>query len=230
MSIKFFSAAVRRHARREDGASLVEFAIVFSLFLLIFFALLDFGRLGFNWVMTEKAMQRAARIATVRPPVCENVPETHGKISGSDERFGTLCSVGGACVDGGTQQCVLSAAEIDCEAVEAPITTAEEIWCTLQPIMPSNATPANIRVAYSYDGNLGFVGGPYTPMVEVGVVTAGNVPTGGEALNFTFITPLGGLAGLVGGAIDNVDANNQIPFPDMTVTLPGEDLNQGNNG
>ena len=51
--------SVRRQARDESGASLIEYTVVISLFLLVYFAVLDFGRLGFNWVMTEKAMQRA---------------------------------------------------------------------------------------------------------------------------------------------------------------------------
>ena len=71
---------------------MIEYAIVISLFLLVFFAILDFGRLGFNWVMTEKAMQRAARIAVTRPPVCDDVPETHTR--GPMARWPTARSAG----------------------------------------------------------------------------------------------------------------------------------------
>jgi len=220
--------------RSEDGASLIEYVVVLSLFLLIFFALLDFGRLGFNWVMTEKAMQRAARIATVRPPVCGGVPDFNAKPTGSTARFGSLCR-SGVCDDLGTKSCVLSAtAEAAmtnaCATLTNTATTAQEIWCILQPILPSNATPQNIRVSYSFDPNLGFLGGPYTPEVEVGIVTTDDDPTGGEALKFQFLTPLGALAGMVGGAIATIDGNNQIAFPDLSVSLPGEDLNQGNDG
>ena len=65
MMFKWFNINAKRHARDESGASLIEYTIVVVLFLLLFFSVLDFGRLGFNWVMTEKAMQRAARIAVV---------------------------------------------------------------------------------------------------------------------------------------------------------------------
>ena len=227
----------RRYARDEAGASLIEYTVVIVLFLLVFFAILDFGRLGFNWVMTEKAMQRAARIAVTRPPVCGGVPDTHTRQGSSTAAFGTLCRVGGVCVDGGTQQCVLSAGPIDCASAGINSDTATEIWCILQPILPSNATPQNIRMTYSYDQNLGFVGGPYVPMVEVGVVTAAdiNIPNSQE-LRFDFLTPLPALAAIAGGAttsnLPDTDADNlaDIPFPDLSVSMPGEDLNQGGNG
>lgn len=240
-------SAARRHARDEAGASLVEYTVVIALFLLVFFAILDFGRLGFNWVMTEKAMQRAARIATVRPPVCTGVPATHVRLSGTTSRLGTLCRVGSTCANGGVQQCVLGAATAfapgggdDC-TVAAGASTAKEIWCILEPILPSNAAPNNIWVRYAYDPNLGFAGGPYTPMVEVGVATVDNVAGGSDAitdaaeLRFEFLTPIPGMAALAGGGtMTNVNTGGtglpSIPFPDLSVSLPGEDLNHGTNG
>ncbi|MEQ9038190.1 MAG: pilus assembly protein [Silicimonas sp.] len=236
-----FINAARRHLREETGASLIEYTVVISLFLLVFFAILDFGRLGFNWVMTEKAMQRAARIATVRPPVCTGVPVTHALLSGTTDRIGTLCRTGSACANGGVQQCVLGNVNtFDCTAVT---NTAGEIWCTLEPILPSNATPRHIWVSYTYDPQLGFAGGPYTPMIEVGIATADNDNSSGAATNpinfaqelrFEFLTPIPGMAALAGGgAMGNLPSGGglpSIPFPDMSVSLPGEDLNTGTNG
>lgn len=230
---------VRRWLRNEAGASLIEYTVVVSLFLLIFFAILDFGRLGFNWVMTEKAMQRAARIATVRPPVtgcAANVPTQH--VVSATGSYGTLCRAGGcAAPTTPAPSCILgNVSTFSCTSVT---TTEAEIWCTLEPILPSNATPRNIRVTYRYDSNLGFAGGPYTPMVEVGVVTAAEVTAGlanAQELRFEFITPIPGLAAIVGGgAMSNISAATStslpsIPFPDLSVSLPGEDLNHGVNG
>ena len=226
----WFIKATRKHARDEDGASLIEYTVVIVLFLLIFFAVLDFGRLGFNWVMTEKALQRAARIAVTREPVCAGVPEIHTRVGGSTAAFGSLCRVGGVCVDGGSQQCTLAAADVSC-ADDINANTATEIWCILEPILPSNAGPQNIGVAYTYDSNLGFVGGPYTPMVDVGVIT-----TGPNELRFEFLTPLPALIAITAGAatsnFDDDDSNGlaDIPYPDLRVSMPGEDLNQGNDG
>ncbi|MBT8424794.1 MAG: pilus assembly protein [Silicimonas sp.] len=263
MKVRILNNAGRRHAKDETGASLIEYTVVISLFLLMFFAVLDFGRLGFNWVMTEKAIQRAARIATVRPAVCANVPETHALAAGSTSNFGTLCRVAGTCANGGVQQCVLGAAnefqatnpctapinvaalpnnptqaQINARNAQLGLQTAQEMWCTLEPILPHNAAPNNIFVAYSYNDQLGFAGGPYTPMVEVSVVTAADVGTnidGPEAqLLFPFLTPIPGLAAMAGGAttpnINTAGALPTIAYPDLSVSLPGEDLNTGNNG
>lgn len=251
--------------RREDGASLIEYTVVIILFLLVFFAILDFGRLGFNWVMTEKAMQRAVRIAAVRPPVCQGVPDNHQLAAGAGVPFGTLCRDGNICQPEATQTCVLGGAtaftatnpcttpvvvaalpnnptqaQIDARNAQLRLQTAQEIWCVLEPILPSNAAPNNIRMSYIHDPNLGFAGGPYVPMVEVGIVTAADTNiTGSAALRFEFITPIPALAAMAGGggAVTNIDAAGtggsalpSIPFPDMSVSMPGEDLNQGTNG
>ena len=56
--------------RDESGTTLVELAIVLPVFLLLFLGLIDFGRLGQEYVMAEKAMQLAARTAVVRPAAC----------------------------------------------------------------------------------------------------------------------------------------------------------------
>ncbi|MDJ0638191.1 MAG: pilus assembly protein [Paracoccaceae bacterium] len=226
----------RRFRRSEDGASLIEYSIVISLFLLVFFAILDFGRLGFNWVMTEKAMQRAARIAVARPPVCPGVPETHDRGTRVSARYGDLCRAGdNICMPEPAQVCRLSTStmlsamtdyQTDCPAA-TNADTATEIWCIIWPILPSNATPANVQVSYSFEKSLGFLGGPYTPIVEVSVAD----------LRFSFITPLPGLAALVGGGAttnlsEDADSNGQadIAFPDMSVSMPAEDLSLGGRG
>lgn len=231
-------ASVISFLRREEGASLIEYTIVISLFLLIFFALLDFGRLGFNWVMTEKAMQRAARIAVTRPPVCPGVPETHRRGEDGTVVYGTMCRTdSGVCASEPVRECVLDTAPINCGDPTGE--TRQEIWCTLRPILPTNARPQNIRLSYSFDPNLGFLGGPYTPMVEVSVVTEEHVTaglTGAEELRFTFITPLPGFAAIAAGAIpgnirdSGSDGLADIPFPDLSVSMPAEDLSQGNSG
>lgn len=261
-----FTYLLKRHAKDEAGASLIEYTVVVSLFLLMFFAILDFGRLGFNWVMTEKAMQRAARIATVRPAICTNVPTTHALGTDTNARFGTLCRASATmCATVANRACVLGAST-DFQVGSNPCTTpvvvtplpnnptagqiaafnaqvrlqsAQEIWCTLEPILPHNAAPNNIVVRYNHDNQLGFAGGPYTPMVEVAVVTAADVGTnidGTEAeLRFEFLTPIPGLAALAGGATTpNINTAGtglpSIPYPDLSVSLPGEDLDNGING
>jgi Flp pilus assembly protein TadG len=56
----------RRQRRNERGATLLEFAIVGSIFIASLFAVLEFGRLLFTHNALRDAARRGARYATVR--------------------------------------------------------------------------------------------------------------------------------------------------------------------
>ena len=210
-----FLRSARRYSDDEAGATSVEYAMVMPLFLLLLLGIVDFGRYSSDFVMVQKAMERGARIAAVRPPACPGVPETHVRIPNSEisppPKFGTSCSVGGICANPGIITCGLN--------LENP--TAAEIWNRINAVMPSTVAANDVTVSYAYDQNLGFLGGPYVPVVTVEL-------TGAE---FDFVTPLGGLATMASGAlVPNGARQGLIPFPDISVTLPGEDLNLGSNG
>jgi len=178
----------RRFTADERGATLVELAFVLPLFLLLFFAMIDFGRLAFHWGSAEKATSVAARIAAVRNPACDGVPEIYERGPDTSGRFGTNCSdTPGICT---------IPAEIVC-AGDAANPTAGEIWGRIEPLLPNDAAIANLRFRYSPDADatdgiidqIGFLGGPYVPTVTVELT----------GLTFTFATPLSGLADLATG-------------------------------
>ena len=227
----FVQKSLRRFVRAEAGTTMVELAICLSLFLLILFAVLDFGRLGYNWVMAEKAMQRAVRIAAVRPPICTGVPLYHARLDPNDPTFpaGTNCrDVPGLCAIVNTQCTLSNANGADSEAVAA----AAEIWAAVQPLLPDNATNANVLIRYEYDAQLGFLGGPYVPLMTAELVGAATQQGNFGDFMFTFVTPLSALAASAGAADTTgipVD-NGQIPFPDVSVSLPAEDMNLGSRG
>ncbi|MCU9847841.1 pilus assembly protein [Defluviimonas sp. WL0024] len=203
-----------RLARDERGTTMVELAIVLPFLLLLLLALVDFGRMGGEYVMTSKAVQWASRLAVVRPPACPGVPtfNARGPVAGGTipPKFGTACSAGSnICVNPGTISCTASTAN----------PTVQEIWTAISPMMPNNATPANLRFSYAYDPALGFLGGPYVPIVTVEV----------QNLNFNFVTPLGGFSTLYGTVNPQVPPNS-LPFPAISTSLPGEDLDLGTNG
>lgn len=209
----FSPAQMRKLAHNDVGTTLVELAIVLPVFLLLFLGLIDFGRMGGEYVMAEKAMQRASRIAAVRPAACPNVPLMNtrgaGLINGIAPHYGAACSAAaGICADPGIQFCDGNAAN----------PTATEIWAGIRPLMPSHATIANLRFSYDHDPRLGFLGGPYVPMVTVEI----------QNLNFQFATPLSALAALAGSNTAGPGAT--LPFPSMSTSLPAEDLALGNNG
>ena len=214
-------------ARDESGTTLVEFAMSISLFLLILFAIMDFARLGYNWVVTEKAMQRAVRIAAVRPPVCAGVPIYHSRDPGASTTYGagTNCGTDGGICTQVDVQCLLS--NPDGGSTDAQ-DTADEMWAALQDLMPEGTNEANILLQYSYDRRLGFIGGPYVPVITAQVVGASN-GNGFDELPFTFVTPLSSLAATA-GASSSGSIPGTIPFPAISVTLPAEDMNQGMNG
>lgn len=216
--------ALGRLRRSERGAALVEYAVTMALFFLLFFAIIDFGRLLYNWVMTEKATQMAVRIAAVRPAVCLGVPDTNLRGSGSttEDRFGTGCDArDNMCA--GESVTVAPCALPDTITCPAASTagTGGEIWCRIRDLLPPNSKPSNLRFAYSFDRDMNFLGGPYVPVVTVEVT----------GLTFEFVSPLLGLGNLAAGRdTSGPTTYGNIPFPSMSVSLPGEDLALGVNG
>ncbi|MBY6057149.1 pilus assembly protein [Leisingera daeponensis] len=206
-------AALRRFRREQDGAALVELGVAIPLFLLLFMGIIDFGRMAFHYVVAERAMNVAARVAAVRPPACAGVPEIHRRdpsASGTLPNFGTSCRAGpDICLNAGTVTCAGSAANA----------TANEIWALVRGAMPPDATIAALSFSYSYDGSLGFLGGPYVPVVTVEL----------QNQTFEFVSPLGRLAALAGAA-GGSGLGASVPFPAMSVSLPGEDLALGQSG
>jgi hypothetical protein len=180
----------------------------------LLFGLIDFGRMGAEYMMAEKAMQRAVRIAVVRPPACAGVPQSHtrGAVPNgtAPPPFGTKCSAGASiCANPGVITCSGNAND----------PTTSEIWSQISAMMPASATPANLQFSYGFDSSLGFLGGPYTPVVTVEI----------QNLNFQFATPLSALAAFAGDT-SGATPGATLPFPGMSVSLPGEDLAAGNAG
>lgn len=206
---------LRRLARDEAGATLVEFAFALALLLLLFFGLIDFGRLAHQWVAAEKATSLGARIASVRPPAClQAVPDSYVRPTGSTLTvpFGTSCTHP-------SSPCAVPAV-VSCTG-NMTNATVSEIWGRIAPLLPSGATAANLRFRYApdYARQVGFLGGPYVPAVTVEIT----------GLVFQFATPLGGLADLASGTTGST-ISNAILMPAMSASVPGEDLALGNDG
>lgn len=200
--------------RDERGAVMVEFAIVVALFFLLFFSMLDFGRLMFTVVHAEKAAQIAARMATTRDAVCPGVPEINMRpISGS----GSIVRAGTSC----------DAAEGICASVSFSCGTAygsslpigdqvvADIWDRIEDLMPPGTTRDVLNFRYDFDPALGYVTGPYTPIVTVEF----------DLPDFEFVAPIGGLVGMAAGK-QGSDFEG-ISFPSFSVSLPAEDLKTG---
>ncbi|SLN73321.1 TadE-like protein [Roseovarius albus] len=215
-SLSTFQRIARRlqkFRRDEEGTTLVELAVVVPIFLLVFFGLIDFGRMAFHYVTVEKAVQVAARIAVVRPAACAGVPnfiERGTTTVTPPPKFGTSCNSGSnICANLGVIECNGSAVN----------PTANEIWTIVRGAFPNDATIANLSFSYASDSDLGFLGGPYTPMVTVEI----------QNLDFEFVSPLGSLVGLAGGTAPN-GLGATVDFPELSASMPAEDLAHGDNG
>lgn len=204
----------------ESGAALVEFAIALPIFLMLLFALIDFGRLGFSIVMARSAIDLAVRTAVVRPPACVGwndptssnyVPTSNTRGSDTTPPFGTSCSfAAGVCAAPATVSCVGNASDA----------SAVQIWNAVAPLMPYGTSISNLSFTYSYDPNLGFLGGPYVPKVSVTLMAA----------TFQFVTPLGALTQLFMGTGSGFNTAGGLNYPSLSASLPGEDLAEGNGG
>ena len=57
--------SIRRKLKREDGQSMVEFALILPVFLLILCGIIDFGWLFYNQLSLNNACREGARYAVV---------------------------------------------------------------------------------------------------------------------------------------------------------------------
>jgi hypothetical protein len=192
--------------RDERGGPLAEFALVIGLLFVVAIFVFEMTRFFMQAAMAEYATHLAVRIAAVRPPVCPGVAEFNERANGSTARFGTMCSNPSApCVAVATQTCAGAAGNA----------VVDEIFGTIQPLLPNGATPANLQFQYESTG-LGFLGGPYVPMASVGL----------QNLQHEFILPLGQLFAPWGGA----GGSGAVPLGPLTAAMPAEDLNVGTGG
>jgi hypothetical protein len=198
-----------RFRRAQEGAAMVEFSIVAVLFFLVMFVTLDFGRLAFAHVGSDTAMRMAVRLAAVRPPACAGVPERLGRGTVPDgtqpPRFGTACRA-----DSWVCQTV---ATVSCRG-SSTNPTAVYVHSRISALLPTGTAVDSLRFSYSQDNQLGYLGGPYTPIVTVELIDRTQVANSG--IPFPFITPIGSATG--------------ITLPTFSSSLPSEDLNTGDAG
>lgn len=201
--------ASRRFWSDERGSVLVEYAMTLPLFLILLFALIDFSQIYLRWILAEKATHLAARLVAVRPPLCAGVPELN-EPGPAASQFGASCAAAaGICADAGTTQC---------SGDDADAAGFAEILDAVGPLLPADLAPDDLLFTYDY-ADLGFLGGPYVPMVTVEL---------GPTVEVPYITPLGQMLATFyggGGALAE-----RLTMPNMRATLPGEDLALGNRG
>jgi len=77
----------RRTGKKEGGQSLVEFALVLPIFLLILFAIVDFGMAFHAWITVTNSAREGARVGAVRASAADieqRVRDTAGVLDQDD--------------------------------------------------------------------------------------------------------------------------------------------------
>jgi len=77
----------RRTGKEEGGQSLVEFALVLPIFLLILFAIVDFGMAFHAWITVTNSAREGARVGAVRASAADieqRVRDTSGTLDQDD--------------------------------------------------------------------------------------------------------------------------------------------------
>lgn len=80
-----FSRLLRKNkkAEGERGQSLVEFALILPIFLLLVFAIVDFGMGLYSWITVTNAAREGARLGAVgadQPSITARVRDTAGNL------------------------------------------------------------------------------------------------------------------------------------------------------
>ncbi len=214
----------------ESGAAMVEFSLVAVLFFLLFFSVLDFGRLLYTAVHVEKAAQIAARIATTREMAClasgTQLPvNLRPGGATTPARAGTSCDAGSDICGSASYSCgsidrtgqaSFDGPTLTHSALDPAHPTVTEIWDAIAPLMPPGTDASVLNFRYDYDPALGFLGGPYTPVVTVEF----------DLPDFEFVAPIGGLATAASGG-GTGGTTGTIEYPTFSVSLPAEDLTTG---
>jgi len=77
----------RRTGKKEGGQSLVEFALVLPIFLLLLFAIVDFGMAFHAWITVTNSAREGARVGAVRASATDieqRVRDTAGTLDQDD--------------------------------------------------------------------------------------------------------------------------------------------------
>jgi len=61
-----FRSGARRQSKGEGGQTLVEFTLVLPIFLLVMFAIVDFGMAFHAWITVTNSAREGARVGAVR--------------------------------------------------------------------------------------------------------------------------------------------------------------------
>jgi Flp pilus assembly protein TadG len=132
---------MRRDLRREDGAAMVEFAIIAPLLFALIFAIIDFGRALFLMNNLTAAVREGARLAAV-----QNDPTTAGSQTAVRDRVAAYIQNFGGRTP--TTQATVTPNMAGGKVYSVTVTLAGYPFTGITPLVPltsllTNGTPMN---------------------------------------------------------------------------------------
>ncbi|PSJ57642.1 TadE/TadG family type IV pilus assembly protein [Pseudaminobacter soli (ex Li et al. 2025)] len=210
----------KRFAKSQDGATMVEAAIVMTLLLVLTLGFVDFGNALYQWNSANKAVQVGARLASISDPVAKGLATAAPTDTpGAPVRAGAYsfecgyvagalsCTSGAADANGFSRIFRGDTAVTNNDACPAPTGSQRPGMCHFYPFLKRE----NVVVRYEATG-LGFQGRGNVQGVTVPVPTI-TVSLRNVTFHFFF------LQGLMNFA--------NITMSSMSSTVTGEDLKSG---
>ena len=206
--------------RDIKGSVLVEYTIVFPLFILLILGTIDVSYMIYDWALANKAANTGARLAVVSNPVAVNITSNSNYTSAQLQNLGKLCYdssgnfISNNCYSTGLVVCSSSSCSPNTYGFSSanftPILTAMQlIYCPGVSAANCRLKATNVSIPYQTNGT-GFVGQPGGLPMNV------TVSISGMTHQFYFIGPI---MSFFGGVFSNV-AN----IPTFATTLTSEDV------
>ncbi|MGN0531371.1 MAG: TadE family protein [Eubacterium sp.] len=127
----------RKSNRKEEGQSMIEFAFVLPVFMLLIVIILDYGWLFYNQIQLENCARNAARVACVEYKDTCLDPLT-----------------GEAYATGAKQKFALSRLDTSESQSTDPLTDQEkDILNEVKRTLPSSVSNVEVYIEYTYDGD-----------------------------------------------------------------------------
>ena len=136
--------------KNEDGQSMLEFVLVFPIFMLLLAMILDFGWLFYSRLNVENSARNAARVACVEYDRVayddgNKIPEVTYSPEGTVTSYGKTYSLD-AC------KSVLNGTASDAEQANSGLSDQEiRILNQVRNTIPSNFTDVSVTLSYTYD-------------------------------------------------------------------------------
>src|SRR6516164_1466564 len=208
-----------RFWRDTVGSVLVEYAVVFPLFMLVALVTIDVTSMLYDWVLANKATYVGARAAVVSNPVAHHITEDRLLYNPSQlKQMGQFCfdfatgTGNGNCPAPSVKvDCTSSACTPDALGFDSSAFTNDDgtgIFDRMKTIFP-RLEPSNVTISYQLNGS-GYVGRPGGLPMNV-TVSVQNVTH-----QFYFVT---GIMSFFGGKFPST-----LAIPGFATTLTSEDM------